>query len=118
MGLGIMPATAFHKPVFLTDTGDSVGREKVCTKETDLHGHVRRDAESRKAWQLILILSNLDSASRASSTSTGECRQVKTRLILHPIRLWLVSAGVITVSTKNEYLLRRSRSGAEHVEAG
>jgi hypothetical protein len=38
----------------------------VCTKETDLHGHVRRDAErAAKHGKLILILSNLDSASAA-----------------------------------------------------
>jgi len=42
----------------------------------------------------------------------------QTRLILHPIRLWLVSAGLITVSTKNESLFRHSRSGAEHIELG
>ena len=39
------------------------------------------------------------------------------RLILHAIRLWLVLAGVITVSAMNGFLLRRSRRGAKHVEA-
>jgi hypothetical protein len=40
---------------------------EVCTKEDDLYGHVRRDADQMKSCEhgkLILILSNLDSKPR------------------------------------------------------